>query len=72
MKADLKTLEKELPAIIARREISKLLGGIISSQTLANYDCQGKGPKSLKIGKHVTYRREDLLEWLSDRIEEEK
>ena len=37
----------------------------IPEQTLANWRWRGIGPRFLKIGKHVRYRRSDLNEWLA-------
>ena len=60
-------LVKNLPPIISRDHIEKLLGGIISAKTLANLDSLGKGPKRMTIGRKVAYRTEHLLEWLEKR-----
>ncbi len=38
----------------------------ISEETLAKWRYLGKGPRWLKIGKHVRYRREDVDAWLVD------
>ena len=64
---DLKNLSDKLPPLIARAQVEKLLGGIISSKTLANLDSEGKGPKRIRIGRKVVYQTVDLLEWLGDR-----
>ena len=34
--------------------------------TLANWRCQGKGPKYSKIGHVIRYRIEDVDRWLKD------
>jgi len=67
MKVDFTDLAKELPPLIARDHVEKLLGGIISSKTLANLDSLGEGPKRLRVGRKVAYLTEDLLEWLAKR-----
>ena len=64
---DLTNLISKLPPIISRDHIEKLLGGVISSKTLANLDSIGAGPKRIRIGRKVAYKTEDLLEWLSSR-----
>ena len=64
---DLSDLVPTLPPVIARDHVEKLLGGIISSKTLANLDSLGDGPKRMRVGRKVAYRTEDLLEWLSNR-----
>jgi excisionase family DNA binding protein len=32
--------------------------------TLANWRYQGKGPRFVKVGRHVRYRRSDVEAWL--------
>jgi predicted DNA-binding transcriptional regulator AlpA len=64
---DLSNLIPKLPPIISRDKVEKLLGGIISSKTLANLDSLGIGPKRMRIGRKVAYLTEDLLEWLAQR-----
>jgi predicted DNA-binding transcriptional regulator AlpA len=32
--------------------------------TLANWRCDGRGPRYLKVGRHVRYRAADLETWL--------
>lgn len=65
---DLKDLHKTLPAIIARKDIDKYLGGVISKGYLANLDSNGNGPPKVKIGRHVAYLRAPLIEWLAMRV----
>ncbi len=55
-----------------RSELSELidyaeLGRITrkSIVTLRRYNMAGTGPKFLRIGRHVRFRREDVLEWLN-------
>jgi len=66
-KVDFTDLAKELPPLISRDHVGELLGGIISSKTLANYDSEGTGPKRMRMGRKVVYLTEDLLEWLASR-----
>lgn len=67
----LETLEKELPPVVARKEVYRLTGGLISPRHLANLDSAGLGPKErIKIGRHVAYDRDLFIAWMSDRIEE--
>ena len=67
---DLSDLVPTLPPVIARDHVERLLGGIISSKSLANLDSLGEGPKRMRVGRKVAYRTEDLLEWLSNRTED--
>ena len=64
---DLSALHSKLPPVIAREQVPKLLGGVISSKTLANLDSEGKGPKRIRVGRKVAYITEDLLHWLEAR-----
>jgi hypothetical protein len=66
-KIDFSNLIPKLPVFIARDHVEKLLGGVISSKTLANYDSEGKGPKRMRMGRKVVYKTENLLEWLAKR-----
>lgn len=66
-KPDLSQIFEELPPIIARTEVSRLLGGFISEGYLANLDCLGLGPDRLKIGKRTGYTRESLRKWMEER-----
>ena len=65
---DLKSVLAGLPAIIARAEVGRLLGGAIASKTLANLDSLGLGPNGrFNIGRNVVYTRENLISWLENR-----
>ncbi len=66
-KIDFSELIPKLPPFIARDHVGKLLGGVISSKTLANYDSLGEGPKRMRMGRKVVYMTEDLLDWLASR-----
>jgi hypothetical protein len=57
----------KLPPIISRDHVEELLGGVISSKTLANLDSLGEGPKRMRMGRKVVYLTEDLLDWLESR-----
>jgi excisionase family DNA binding protein len=37
----------------------------IPRQTLYAWRTRGRGPRSLKVGRHVRYRREDVEAWLT-------
>lgn len=58
-----------LPPVIARKEVSKLLGGVISPYTLVNEDGAGRGPKGWKVGNRVVYSTDALIEWLVRRYD---
>lgn len=61
------SLRKALPPMIARHDIERYLGGVISRGYLQNLDSEGKGPKKCRIGKKVGYMRDDLISWLEAR-----
>lgn len=66
-KFNLKDLAEKLPPLISRNRVEELLGGIISSKTLANLDSMGKGPNRIRIGRKIAYLTDDLLDWLESR-----
>ena len=49
-RVDLSNLIPKLPPLISRDHVEELLGGVISSKTLANLDSLGKGPKRMRVG----------------------
>lgn len=49
----------------ARPEAAKYLG--ISVRTLEGWAVRGGGPRMLKLGSRVVYRRRDLDQWLTSR-----
>lgn len=62
-------LSAELPPVIARSEVPRLLGGLVSSGTLANADSAGQGPAGrFYMGKRAAYGRDELLDWLRERL----
>ena len=66
----LKNLNHTLPALVTRKELERLTGGLLKARTLANLDCAGKGPaKRIRYGRKVAYERGVLLDWLVQRLE---
>lgn len=49
----------------SRPEAARYLG--ISARTLEGWAVRGGGPRMLKLGSRVLYRRRDLDEWLAGR-----
>lgn len=45
-------------------DLSDLVG--VPVQTLYAWRTRGKGPKALKIGRHLRYRESDIEAWLRD------
>ena len=62
----IRELLPKLPPVIARKEVSRFLGGVVSSQTLSNADAAGEGPEiAYRLGgKFVIYRTDSLVHWL--------
>jgi len=56
-----------LPPVIPRKDIERLLGGIISRGHLANLDYKGEGPPKIQVGRNVGYLRGPFVAWLKER-----
>ncbi len=64
-------LAKSLPAIIPRKSVAKLTGGIYSRGYMANLDAKNLGPSSkMRIGKSICYERQNFIAWLRQRLEQ--
>lgn len=68
-------LTETLPPIIARSEVEKLTGGLVKRSTLSSYDSKGQGVSNLikfassdGIRGKVAYRRDDLIDWIVNRM----
>lgn len=60
-----KLLLSKLPPAIARKNVERQLGGIITPKTLANADSLGDGPLgAFQVGRSVVYPTESLVNWL--------
>jgi hypothetical protein len=58
--------------IVARSEVRKFTGGMISPGTMANLDSRGEGPPQIRIGRKVGYKVDDFIEWLEGRVSHHK
>lgn len=54
-------------AVVARVEVGRFTGGLISAKYLANLDSMGQGPKRITCGRKVGYPVNDLVAWLRAR-----
>lgn len=63
-------LRSEMPPAFTRKTACKMLGGYLTTGTLANLDCLGKGPGGVRVGKSILYERETFLTWLENRLSE--
>ena len=62
-------------AIVARTEVKKFTGGMISGKYMANLDCQKSGPDRVKIGRKTGYPltgENGLISWLRSRARASK
>jgi hypothetical protein len=60
--------EKWPSLFVARSEVKRFSGGILTGKYLANLDCAGKGPPGrIRVGRKVAYRVDSLVEWLQSR-----
>jgi len=68
--------EKWPSAWVARTEIERFTGGIISEKYLANLDSQGRGPAGrVRVGRKIAYPVVEVVKWLESRsvaVEEKK
>jgi hypothetical protein len=53
--------------VVARTEVGKFSGGMMSSKHLANLDCQGAGPPRVTCGRKVGYPVDSLIAWMRAR-----
>lgn len=57
-------------AWVARTEIARFTGGLVSEKYLANLDSQGRGPEGrFRLGRKIAYPVPCLLAWLQGRSE---
>jgi hypothetical protein len=55
-------------SLVARTEIERFSGGIMSERYLANLDAQGKGPEGrIRIGRKIAYPVEELIRFFESR-----
>ena len=62
--------EKWPSAFIAREKVNEFTGGLISSGYIANLDCRGEGPESIRISRKICYPVGPFIEWLKSRVEQ--
>jgi len=53
---------------VARQEVERFTGGIVSQKYIANLDSQHKGPKGrIRVGRKIAYPVKNFIEWLESR-----
>ncbi|MHB8111693.1 MAG: hypothetical protein ACYDHW_16845 [Syntrophorhabdaceae bacterium] len=63
-----KMAERWPSAIVARTEVSKFTGGLISVKYQANLDSKGLGPAMwVRIGRKIAYPVSEYVDWLRRR-----
>jgi hypothetical protein len=55
---------------VARNEVGKFSGGILTPKYLANLDSAGKGPAGrIRVGRKIAYPTTSLVRWLESRAQ---
>lgn len=54
--------------IVARSQVGNFSGGLLHPRGMSNRDCAGGGPRKMTIGGRVCYDRNELAEWIADRL----
>jgi hypothetical protein len=65
-------LKRSLPPIFARREVPRLLGGLLPVGTLANLGSASAGPPYRIVKRHAVYEKDSFLSWFSTYLDEEQ
>ena len=64
-----RSIEKELPPVVSRAELSRITGGLISAKTLSNEDALQKGPRErVRAGSKVGYSKASVMDYLRMKI----
>lgn len=56
-----------LPDLAKERDVEEFTG--VSTATLRRWRAEGIGPKAIKLGRSIRYRKADLLAWLDSLAE---
>lgn len=55
-------------SMVARPEVARFSGGILSGKTLANLSSRGERvPTAIRVGRKVAYDTQELANWLRNR-----
>jgi hypothetical protein len=69
---DFVSLWRDLTVFPTREEVAEKIR-IYKARTLANLDCQGRGPGGRKrVGGKVCYPRDQVVTWFADQINKPK
>jgi len=54
--------------LVARSEVGRFSGGVVSPHYIANMDCRGLGPaERIRIGRKIAYPVDALIDWLKEK-----
>lgn len=69
LEVDFRLLKEAWPsALVARDQIERFSGGIITSKYIRNLDSRGLGPaERIRTGRKISYNVDILIMWLKDR-----
>jgi excisionase family DNA binding protein len=56
-------------ALLSPQQLADYLG--VPLATVYRWRYEGTGPRGIKVGKHVRYRRQDVERWLETRTDPE-
>lgn len=56
----------DLPEMITRRQLAEYLG--MTEPALSMMVNRRQGPRFIRLGRSIRYRREDVLAWLDERV----
>jgi excisionase family DNA binding protein len=56
----------DLPEMITRRQLAEYLG--MTEPALSMMVGRRQGPKFIRLGRSIRYRREDVIAWLDSRV----
>jgi predicted DNA-binding transcriptional regulator AlpA len=60
------THEPTMEPVLGNDEAARLCG--FSPKTLPKLRLSGRGPRYLKLGRKVAYRRQDIEQWLREHV----
>lgn len=55
--------------LLSPAELADMLGGI-PVQTVYRWRTEGRGPRGIRVGRHVRFRRADVDAWLDSHADE--
>lgn len=53
--------------LLNQEKLAALLANEVSTATLEKWRCTGQGPRFIRVGRKVLYRRTDIEAWLTSR-----